>query len=107
MKRTPLYLSLAAMMMSSAAWADVIQINDLTESPSVTLINNIPSQPGSISNLSVVGETVTFTYTLPAGLVFGGNFNSFRQLLDGPGGDDPVGGVSDSFLSAWRAARCT
>src|SRR5260370_34302273 len=102
MKRTPLYLSLAAMMMSSAAWADVIQINDLTESPSVTLINNIPSQPGSISNLSVVGETVTFTYTLPAGLVFGGNFTSFRHMLDGPGVDDPAGGVRVILRARWR-----
>jgi hypothetical protein len=107
MKRKRLYLSLAAMMMSSAAWADVIQINDLTEGPSVTLINNIPSQPGSISNLSVVGETVTFTYILPAGLVFGGNFNSFREMLDGPGGDDPVGGVSDIFRAVWLQGAST
>jgi hypothetical protein len=107
MKRKPLYLSLAAMMISPAAWADIIQINDLTEGPSVTLINNIPAQPGSISNVEVVGETVTFTYTLPAGLVFGGNFNFFRQMLDGPGGEDPTGGVSDIFRAVWLQGAST
>src|SRR5260370_33022203 len=97
MKRKPLYLSLAAMMISPAAWADIIQINDLTEGPSVTLINNIPSQPGSISNVEGVGETVTFTYSLPAGLVFGGNVKFFRQMVDGQGGADPAAGGTDMF----------
>jgi len=106
MKRN-LYLSLAAMMMSSAAWADIIRINDLTEGPSVTLINDIPTQAGSISNVLVTGETVTFTYTLPVPLVFPGNFNSFRQLLDGPGSDDPAGGVSDIFRAVWAQGSPT
>ena len=107
MKRTPLYLSLAALMMSSAAWADIVRINDLTESPTVTLINDIPSQPGSISNVVVVGETVTFTYTLPVNFIFGGNFNAYRQMLDGPGGDDPTGAVSDIFRAVWLQGAST
>jgi hypothetical protein len=107
MKLTPLYFSLAAMMMSSAAWADIVQINDLTEGPSVTLIHNIPSQSGTISNVAVDGEIVTFTYTLPPNLVFGGNFNSFRQMIEGPGSDDPAGGVSDIFRAVWAAGGST
>jgi hypothetical protein len=103
----PIYLGLAAILMSGAAWADIVQINDLTEAPTVTLINDIPSQAGSISNVVVDGETVTFTYTLPPGLVFGGNFNSYRQLLDPPGGDDPAGGVSDIFLATWAQGGTT
>jgi hypothetical protein len=98
---------LAALVISSAAWADIVRINDLTEAPSVTLINNIPTQAGSISNLVVAGETVTFTYTLPAGVVFGGNFNAFRQMLDGLGGEDPVGTVSDVFRAVWAQGAST
>lgn len=109
MKRRLLYFSVAAMMMSGVASADILQINDLTDGLSVNLINNIPGQQGSISNVVVLGETVTFTYTLPAGLVFGANFNSFRNMLEGPLGDDdqPPGAVSDVFRAVWSQGGTT
>jgi hypothetical protein len=114
MRQKSLYLSLAALIMSSAAWADIIQIDDLTDGPTVSLINNVPSQPasvsqsGSISNLVVDGETVTFTYTLPANLTFGGNFNAYRQMLEGqPDGDSLASGVSDIFRAVWLQGAST
>ena len=71
MKRILVYLSLATIIPCVAS-ADIVRINDLTETLSVTLVPN-SAAVGSISNLAITGETVTFTYTLPAGLVFGGN----------------------------------
>ena len=105
MKRILVYLSLATIMPCVAS-ADIVRINDLTETLSVTLVPN-SAAVGSISNLAITGETMTFTYTLPAGLVFGGNFNSFRNLLEGPGEDMPAGSVSDVFLAVWSAGAAS
>jgi hypothetical protein len=105
MKRILVYLSLATIMPCVAS-ADIIQINDLTETLSVTLVPN-SAAVGTISALAITGETVTFTYNLPAGLVFGGNFNSFRDMLEGPGEDTPAGSVSDIFRAVWAQGSPT
>jgi hypothetical protein len=56
----------------------------------------------------VDGETVTFTYTLPANLTFGGNFNAYRQMLEGqPDGDSLASGVSDIFRAVWLQGAST
>jgi len=70
---------------------DIVSINDLLgASPTVTLNGD---KVGSISNVSTNGELLSFTYTLPNGLIFVPTATWFRRMID-PGGST----VSDIFL---------
>lgn len=103
---TPFRIALAALVATLAAQADPllgtagfpssdpfdqIIIRDYSEGPlSVTLVT-IGSEPGSISNVVINGEQLTFTYDLASGGTWNDNYDFYTQLFDASGA------VSDTF----------
>lgn len=88
MKGFSRFVAVAALVLSpNLARADMISIDDLTDSITVSFI----STGGSIGPVTTIGESVSFIYTLPVNITFTpGTF--FRQLLE------PGGGVSDLYV---------
>src|ERR1700730_11525053 len=61
---------------------DLIQIDDLTDTVTVAITNFATGNGGgTLSNISISGESATFTYTLPGGGVWAYS-NHWVQLLE-------------------------
>src|SRR5262249_2229835 len=96
MRRVLLFVSLC-LVVSSAGWADILKIDDRSDTLTAFLEVNDP-HIGTISKPEVRGEVLLVTYTLPVGFLFAADYHVFRQLVNGPRTDDTSGTVSDMWV---------